>query len=84
MIKVKKEIDSGIIICISTFEDKVGVAVGVSKDLTSKYDAVNLVKIASETLGGKGGGGRKDFAQAGGVDKNKVEKAFKEISKIIS
>ena len=80
----KKEIKSGIIICISTFEDKVGVAVGVSKDLTSKYDAVNLAKIASETLGGKGGGGRKDFAQAGGVDKDKVEKAFKEISKTIN
>ncbi len=80
----KKEIKSGIIVCISTFEDKVGVAVGVSKDLTSKYDAVNLAKIASVTLGGKGGGGRKDFAQAGGVDKNKVEKAFKEISKTIS
>jgi len=60
------------------------VAVGVSKDLTSKYDAVNLVKIASETLGGKGGGGRKDFAQAGGVNKNKVEKAFEEILKIVS
>ena len=57
---------------------------GVSKDLTSKYDAVNLVKIASEILGGKGGGGRKDFAQAGGVEKNKVEKVFKEISKKIS
>ena len=57
---------------------------GVSTDLTSKYDAVDLAKIASETLGGKGGGGRKDFAQAGGVDKNKVEKAFKEISKKIS
>ena len=80
----KKEIESGIIICISIFEDKVGVAVGITQDLTSKYDAVNLVKIASETLGGKGGGGRKDFAQAGGVDKNKVERAFKEISKIIN
>ena len=80
----KKEIESGIIICISIFEDKVGVAVGISKDLTSKYDAVDLVKIASETLGGKGGGGRKDFAQAGGVDKNKVEKAFKEILKRIN
>ena len=56
---------------------------GISKDLTSKYDAVKLVKIASEILGGKGGGGRKDFAQAGGVDKNKIEKAFKEISKKI-
>ena len=51
----KKDIKSGIIISISTFEDKVGVAVGVTKELTSKYDAVKLVKIASETLGGKGG-----------------------------
>ena len=80
----KKDIKSGIIISISTFEDKVGVAVGVSQDLTSNYDAVHLVKIASEILGGKGGGGRKDFAQAGGLDKNKIEIVFKEISKKIS
>ena len=84
MIKARKKLSLELVICISTFEDKVGVAVGVSKDLTSKYDAVNLVKIASETLGGKGGGGRKDFAQAGGVDKDKIEKAFKEISKTIN
>ena len=72
----KKDIKSGIIISISTFEDKVGVAVGVTKELTSKYDAVKLVKIASETLGGKGGGGRKDFAQAGGMNKAKIQEAF--------
>ena len=80
----KKDIKSGIVVSISTFEDKVGVAVGISQDLTSKYDAVDLVKAASNVLGGKGGGGRKDFAQAGGVDKNKIEEAFKEISKKIS
>ena len=80
----KKDIKSGIIVCISIFEEKVGLAVGVSQDLTSKYDAVDLVKTASSILGGKGGGGRKDFAQAGGVDKNKIEEAFKEISKKIS
>ena len=80
----KKEIKSGIIICISTFEDKVGLAVGISKDLTTKYDAIDLVKAAAIILGGKGGGGRKDFAQAGGVDKNKIEDAFKEISKKIN
>ena len=80
----KKDIKSGIIVSVSTFEGKVGVAVGVSKDLTSKYDAVDLVKVASETLGGKGGGGRKDFAQAGGTDKNKIEEAFKKISKKIN
>ncbi len=79
----KKDIKSGIVISISTFEDKVGLAVGVSQDLTSKYDAVALVKVASIILGGKGGGGRKDFAQAGGVNKNKIEEAFREISKKI-
>ena len=42
-----------------------------------------LAKAASTILGGKGGGGRKDFAQAGGVDKSKIEEAFKEISKKI-
>ncbi len=80
----KKDIKSGIVVGISTFEDKVGLAVGVTKDLISKYDAVDLVKAASVILGGKGGGGRKDFAQAGGVDKDKIKEAFKEISKKIS
>ena len=77
----KKEIKSGVIISISTFEDKVGVAIGVSQDLTAKFDAVTLVKIASEILGGKGGGGRKDFAQAGGVDQSKIEQAFEAVRK---
>ena len=80
----KKDIRSGIIISISTYEDKVGLAVGISQDLTTKYDAVDLVKSAAIILGGKGGGGRKDFAQAGGVDKNKIADAFKEITKKIS
>ncbi|MDC2987108.1 alanine--tRNA ligase [Candidatus Pelagibacter bacterium] len=80
----KKDIKSGIIVCISIFEEKVGLAVGISQDLTSKYDAVDLVKTASSILGGKGGGGRKDFAQSGGVNKNKIQEAFKEISKKIS
>ncbi len=80
----KKDIKSGIIVGISIFEDKVGLAVGITKDLTSKYDAIDLVKAASVILGGKGGGGRKDFAQAGGVDKDKIKEAFKEISKKIS
>ena len=51
--------------------------------LSKKYDAVSLVKIASEILGGKGGGGRKDFAQAGGANKDKIEEAFKILSKKI-
>ena len=69
---------------LSTFEEKVGVAVGVTNDLISKYDAVTFVKIASEILGGKGGGGRKDFAQAGGTNINKIQEAFKAITNKIS
>ncbi len=80
----KKDIKSGIVVSISTFEDKIGLAVGVSQDLISKYDAVDLVKSASAILGGKGGGGRKDFAQAGGVDKSKIKEAFEVISKKIN
>ena len=68
----------------STFEGKVGVAVGVTIKLAKQYDAVTLVKIASEVLGGKGGGGRKDFAQAGGTNKDKIEEAFKTLSKKIN
>ena len=75
----KKELKNGIIISISTFEDKVGIAVGITENLTSNYNAVELVKAASEILGGKGGGGRKDFAQAGGNDKEKIKNAFKVI-----
>ena len=61
----------------------VGIAVGVTESLTGKYDAVEFVKIGSEIIGGKGGGGRNDFAQAGGQDKSKIENAFKEIKSLI-
>ena len=80
----KKEIKEGIVVGFSTFEGKVGVAVGITNQLTKKYDAVSLVKIASEILGGKGGGGRKDFAQAGGTNKDKIDEAFKILSKKIN
>ena len=80
----KKDIKEGIVVGFSTFEGKVGVAVGVTTELTKKYDAVSLVKIASEVLGGKGGGGRKDFAQAGGTHKDKIEKAFRTLSEKIN
>ena len=80
----KKEIKEGVLIVFSILEDKVGVSVGVTEKLTSKFDAVKLVKEAAEILGGKGGGGRKDFAQAGGTNKDKIEEAFKALSKKIS
>jgi len=80
----KKEINEGVILAFSIIEGRVGVAVGVTRKLTEKFDAVNLVKQAAEILGGKGGGGRADFAQAGGADYNKIEEAFEALSKKIS
>ena len=80
----KKEIKSGIIIACSTFEGKIGVAIGITDELVEKYDAVKLVKEAAEILGGKGGGGRKDFAQAGGVKEDKIDEVFTSLNKIIN
>ena len=80
----KKDIKNGIVISISTFEGKVGIAVGLTQQLTKKFDAVKLVKLAAEVLGGKGGGGRKDFAQAGGSNKDKIKEVFKILNDEIS
>ena len=85
----KKDISSGLIVsyAIEQNEDgtinKIGVAVGVTKDLTKKLNAIDLVKEASVITGGKGGGGRPDFAQAGATDKNKIEDAFEKIKSLI-
>ena len=80
----KKEIKNGVLIVFSIFDGKVGVSVGVTNELTKKFDAVELVKEAADILGGKGGGGRKDFAQAGGVNQNKIEDAYKAVLKKIN
>jgi alanyl-tRNA synthetase len=79
----KKDLGEGIVIVFASKDDKVGIAVGVTEKLTEKYDAVNFVKVGSEIIGGKGGGGRKDFAQAGGQDKSKIDQAFESIKKLI-
>ena len=80
----KKDIKKGVLIVFSILDGKVGVSVGVTKDLIEKFDAVELVKVASSILGGKGGGGRKDFAQAGGDNENKIEEASQAVLKKIS
>ena len=79
----KKELGDGIIIVFATNEDKVGLAVGITEKLVDKYDAVKFAKLGSETIGGKGGGGRKDFAQAGGQDQSKINDAFEKIKSLI-
>ena len=64
-------------------DDKLGLAIGVTDSLTKNYDAVELVKAGSEIIGGKGGGGRKDFAQAGGNKKDQIDEAFNKIKTLI-
>ena len=81
--KGKKDLIEGIIVVFANKDDKVGLAVGITENLTSKFDAVKFVKVGSEIIGGKGGGGRKDFAQAGGLIKNKIDEAIIEIKKLI-
>ena len=76
----KKQVGSGIVAIVGVTEDgKAGLAVGVTEDLTGTYSAVDLVKVGAEALGGKGGGGRPDMAQAGGPDGSKAEAALKAI-----
>ena len=79
----KKDIGDGIIIVFAKKGDKVGLAVGVTEKLTEKYDAVKFAKLGSEIIEGKGGGGRKDFAQAGGQNSNKIEEAFNKLKDLI-
>ena len=79
----KKEIGEGIVIIFANKDDKVGLAVGITDKFKNKYDAVKFVKNGSEIIGGKGGGGRRDFAQAGGVNKNKIDDAFKSMKELI-
>jgi len=79
----KKELGEGIVVVFAIKDDKVGVAVGITNKLTKKFDAVKFVKLSSEIIGGQGGGGRKDFAQAGGQDQNKIKEAFEKIKTLI-
>ena len=79
----KKDIKEGIVVIYAIKDDKIGLAVGVTDTLTEKYDAIKFVKSGSEILGGKGGGGRSDFAQAGGVHSNKIDESFEKIKSLI-
>ena len=75
--EAKKAIGSGVVAIASTSTDgKAGVVVGVTDDLTAKFSAVDFVRVASEKLGGKGGGGRPDLAQAGGPDASGIPAAL--------
>jgi alanyl-tRNA synthetase len=75
--EMKARIGSGAVLLIADTGAKPAVAAGVTADLTGRLSAVTLVKAAAEAMGGKGGGGRPDMAQAGGADIGQADAAIK-------
>ena len=73
---IGKQIGSGVVALVSTAEGKASIVVGVSQDLIKRFNAVELVRAASAAVGGKGGGGRPDMAQAGGPDGGQADAAL--------
>ncbi len=76
---VAKQVGSGVVAVVSTADGKASVAVGVSPDLVKRVSAVDLVRAASAAVGGKGGGGRPDMAQAGGPDADRADDALEAV-----
>ena len=81
----KAKLGSGVVALIGiNDEGRAGLIVGVTKDLTSRFNAVDLVRVGAAPLGGKGGGGRPDMAQAGGPDATKADEALAAIREAIT
>ena len=81
----KAKLGSGVVALVGLNEEgRAGLIVGVTQDLTKRFNAVDLVRIGSEVLGGKGGGGRPDMAQAGGPDASKAEAALQAIKDAVA
>jgi alanyl-tRNA synthetase len=81
---LKRHIGSGVVAVASRAEGKAAIVVGVTPDLTGRFDAVELVRLGAEALGGKGGGGRPDMAQAGGPDASRAETALAAVERAIA
>jgi alanyl-tRNA synthetase len=81
--EMKARIGSGAVLLIADAGGKAAVAAGVTADLTARLSAVNIVKAAAEALGGKGGGGRPDMAQAGGADVTNADAAIKAAEAVV-
>jgi alanyl-tRNA synthetase len=80
---LRKQLGSGIVALVSTAEGKASIIVAVSNDVSARFDAVSLVRAASAAVGGKGGGGKPDLAQAGGPDGERAEDALQAIREAI-
>lgn len=77
--EMKEQLGSAVIALIAVNEGRASIVVAVTEDLTDKVNAVDLVRVGAEKLGGKGGGGRPDMAQAGGPDGNSANDAVSAI-----
>jgi alanyl-tRNA synthetase len=80
----KEKLKSGVVAFVAVNEGKAAVAVGVTSDLTGRVSAVDLVRVGAAALGGAGGGGRPDMAQAGGPDGDKADAALLAIEEAIA
>ena len=82
--EAKQTVGSGVVVIVGVSDDgKAGAVVGVTADLTARFSAVELVRVASEKLGGKGGGGRPDMAQAGGPDGSQAEASIAAVAEAV-
>jgi alanyl-tRNA synthetase len=81
---IQKQLESGVVALVSTAEGKASVVVAVSPDLTSRFSAVDLVRAASAAVGGRGGGGRPDLAQAGGPEGGAADAALAAVRALVA
>jgi alanyl-tRNA synthetase len=81
---LKRQVGTGVVALITVNEGKASLVVGVTEDLTQSVSAVDLVRAGSAAVGGKGGGGRPDMAQAGGPDGAKAGEALAAIESILA
>ena len=81
---IKKQIGSGVVALVSDAEGKASLVIAVSEDLTQKVSAVDLVRAGAAALGGKGGGGRPDMAQAGGPEVGRGDDAIAAVEQAIA
>jgi alanyl-tRNA synthetase len=81
---LKQQVGSGVVAVASVNDGRASLVVAVTDDLTGRFNAVDLVRVGSEAMGGKGGGGRPDMAQAGGPDGAAAGKALSAIEAVIA
>ena len=81
---MKKSVGSGVIAVVARADGKASIVVGVTDDLVKRFNAVDFVRVGAEALGGKGGGGRPDMAQAGGPDAARAEAAVAAVERAVA